>query len=127
MLCDSIGLDPMPNNGTLRLPLKPSGQHQEEDTPPVPEDPEPTVEYTSATATPEAPVTVTVTREHTKATEPSATPSDTSDDDNSHPESNIFDAVKGAWDWVTDKIHGVWDGVTGSKPDKDGGKDSNEG
>ncbi|KAF5656698.1 ectonucleotide pyrophosphatase phosphodiesterase [Fusarium heterosporum] len=39
MLCDSVGLTPSPNNGTLRLPLKPVGVHQPEDTPEEPEDP----------------------------------------------------------------------------------------
>lgn len=27
MLCDSVGMEPKPNNGTLRLPLKPIGLH----------------------------------------------------------------------------------------------------
>lgn len=45
MLCDSIGIEPVPNNGTLRLPLKPVGLH---DAPPVqPEDPVPA--YTKET------------------------------------------------------------------------------
>lgn len=38
IVCDSLGIDPKPNNGTLRLPLKPVGLHSdeplsEEDTP----------------------------------------------------------------------------------------------
>lgn len=39
LLCDSLGLKPKPNNGTLRLPLKPIGTHDIEDEPKVPEDP----------------------------------------------------------------------------------------
>lgn len=39
MLCDSLGLKPKPNNGTLRLPLKPIGTHKAEDEPEVPVDP----------------------------------------------------------------------------------------
>ncbi|KAF2146485.1 uncharacterized protein K452DRAFT_294058 [Aplosporella prunicola CBS 121167] len=31
ILCDSIGAEPKPNNGTLRLPLKPMGLHSEDD------------------------------------------------------------------------------------------------
>lgn len=49
MLCDSIGIEPRPNNGTLHLPLKPVGLH---DAPPVePEDPVPayTKEESSST------------------------------------------------------------------------------
>ncbi|CAK7231750.1 hypothetical protein SCUCBS95973_008021 [Sporothrix curviconia] len=45
MICDSIGIDPKPNNGTLRLPLKPIGLH---DAAPVePADPVPA--YTKET------------------------------------------------------------------------------
>ncbi|KAF4986416.1 hypothetical protein FGRMN_10841 [Fusarium graminum] len=50
MLCDSVGLTPSPNNGTLRLPLKPVGVHQPEDTPGEPEDP-PTAPTESARPT----------------------------------------------------------------------------
>ncbi|TVY61502.1 putative pyrophosphatase/phosphodiesterase [Fusarium oxysporum f. sp. cubense] len=39
MLCDSVGLKPSSNNGTLRLPLKPIGVHKPEDTPEEPADP----------------------------------------------------------------------------------------
>ncbi|KAF2869366.1 alkaline-phosphatase-like protein [Massariosphaeria phaeospora] len=31
IICDSIGVDPAPNNGTLRLPLKPIGLHTDPD------------------------------------------------------------------------------------------------
>lgn len=29
IVCDSIGIEPKPNNGTLRLPLKPIGVHSD--------------------------------------------------------------------------------------------------
>ncbi|KAI0390645.1 Phosphodiest-domain-containing protein [Xylariaceae sp. FL0594] len=38
ILCDSIGLEPMPNNGTLRLPLKVVGLHSDEVTLEKPEE-----------------------------------------------------------------------------------------
>lgn len=41
IICDSIGLDPKPNNGTLRLPLKTVGLHTPETWPETPEDPLP--------------------------------------------------------------------------------------
>ncbi|KAJ5581136.1 Type I phosphodiesterase/nucleotide pyrophosphatase/phosphate transferase [Penicillium hetheringtonii] len=49
ILCDSLGVDPVPNNGTLRLPLKPVGLHSDEDTPPVetPADPPEPAETTA--------------------------------------------------------------------------------
>ncbi|KAI3321657.1 Phosphodiest-domain-containing protein [Xylariaceae sp. AK1471] len=42
ILCDSIGMEPMPNNGTLRLPLKVVGLHNDEIVLEQPEDPVPT-------------------------------------------------------------------------------------
>ncbi len=30
IICDSLGIEPRPNNGTLRLPLKPIGFHSDE-------------------------------------------------------------------------------------------------
>ncbi|KAF7915484.1 uncharacterized protein EAE98_011087 [Botrytis deweyae] len=41
IICDSLGLTPNPNNGTLRLPLKPVGLHSPDTSPPEPADPEP--------------------------------------------------------------------------------------
>ncbi|KAJ5085170.1 Type I phosphodiesterase/nucleotide pyrophosphatase/phosphate transferase [Penicillium argentinense] len=56
ILCDSLGVDPVPNNGTLRLPLKPVGLHSDEDAPLVdtPSDPPETIE-TATTAVPPEP------------------------------------------------------------------------
>lgn len=41
MICESIGLEPLPNNGTLHLPLQVVGLHSDEDAPELesPEDP----------------------------------------------------------------------------------------
>ncbi|KAI5464046.1 alkaline-phosphatase-like protein [Mariannaea sp. PMI_226] len=54
MLCDSVGIVPAPNNGTLRLPLKPIGLHDTESTPKEPADPE-TSEKPQSTKAPERP------------------------------------------------------------------------
>ncbi|KAI1295738.1 alkaline-phosphatase-like protein [Xylaria venustula] len=50
ILCDSIGLEPMPNNGTLRLPLKVVGIHSDETEIEQPEDPVPTSTAKSTTS-----------------------------------------------------------------------------
>ncbi|KAI1360348.1 alkaline-phosphatase-like protein [Xylaria arbuscula] len=42
ILCDSIGMKPMPNNGTIRLPFKVVGLHHEDTAIEQPEDPVPT-------------------------------------------------------------------------------------
>ena len=41
MLFDSVGMQPVPNNGTLRLPLSPAGLHDAESTLEELADPEP--------------------------------------------------------------------------------------
>ncbi|KAF2835548.1 Phosphodiest-domain-containing protein, partial [Patellaria atrata CBS 101060] len=43
IICDSLGIEPRPNNGTLRLPLKPVGLHSDPHDPTLeaPEDPQP--------------------------------------------------------------------------------------
>ncbi|OBT84389.1 hypothetical protein VE02_06719 [Pseudogymnoascus sp. 03VT05] len=41
IVCDTLNLTPQPNNGTLRLPLKPVGAHSPETTPEEPLDPLP--------------------------------------------------------------------------------------
>ncbi|KAM0255819.1 hypothetical protein ACHAQJ_005406 [Trichoderma viride] len=50
LLCDSLGLTPKPNNGTLRLPLKPIGTHDSADEPKVPEDPVTSYSITSSSS-----------------------------------------------------------------------------
>ena len=35
MLCDSLEIEPRPNNGTIRLPLKPVGLHSDPDAPSI--------------------------------------------------------------------------------------------
>jgi hypothetical protein len=41
IVCDSLGLEPKPNNGTLRLPLKPIGLHTPDTSTEEPSDPPP--------------------------------------------------------------------------------------
>jgi predicted AlkP superfamily pyrophosphatase or phosphodiesterase len=48
IICDSLHILPKPNNGTLRLPLKPVGLHSSDTTPPKPSD----LEVTSSTLIP---------------------------------------------------------------------------
>lgn len=57
ILCDSLGIVPRPNNGTLRLPLRPIGLHSEHDvsSPDSPEDPPGTPVTISETPTTTSP------------------------------------------------------------------------
>ncbi|CAG7964605.1 unnamed protein product [Penicillium nalgiovense] len=54
IVCDSLGVDPLPGNGTLRLPLKPVGLHSDENAPFLDTPPDPPAQ-TSATAGPAQP------------------------------------------------------------------------
>ncbi|KAL4892575.1 alkaline-phosphatase-like protein [Aspergillus ambiguus] len=49
IICDSLGITPHPNNGTLRLPLRPVGLHSDEDAPSVEAPADPPVSATSST------------------------------------------------------------------------------
>lgn len=53
IVCDSLGIDPLPNNGTLRLPLHPVGLHSDEDTPPVERPADPPEPTSSTVVSPE--------------------------------------------------------------------------
>jgi hypothetical protein len=48
-----MGIDPLPNNGTLRLPLKPVGLHSDENTPPLERPADPPEQPSTATTPPE--------------------------------------------------------------------------
>ncbi|QIW96891.1 hypothetical protein AMS68_002409 [Peltaster fructicola] len=39
IICDSLGIEPMPNNGTIRLPFKTSGVHDDKMSDSMPDDP----------------------------------------------------------------------------------------
>ncbi|EON61896.1 hypothetical protein W97_01114 [Coniosporium apollinis CBS 100218] len=109
IVCDSVGLTPKANNGTLRLPLKPVGLHSDEDAPvlDVPSDPPETtisdaVSPSSATfslappaieASATEPVPIRPTVDHNDEKEP--TPTNNQDED------------RDWWQWVKDKFDGA--------------------
>lgn len=72
ILCDSLGVEPRPNNGTLRFPLQPVGLHSDEDVPVVeyPQDPVSTASPASTTSA----LSHSPTSSATPSTSPSATP-----------------------------------------------------
>ncbi|GKT42405.1 putative quercetin 2,3-dioxygenase [Colletotrichum spaethianum] len=133
ILCDSVGLIPEPNNGTLRLPLSPIGTHKLEDTPAEPEDPVPP--YTTTTsemaASTTSPVAQSTTTDKSIQVDPVPQPSSTkaATDGNQTDDDEVSqgadedaiqkgkEAMKGFWDWLTDKFGKVWDKISGSKGD----------
>ncbi|KAL7948400.1 alkaline-phosphatase-like protein [Trichoderma barbatum] len=142
LLCDSLGLKPKPNNGTLRLPLKPIGIHEAEDEPQVPVDPvtsysvvstssqlaktqtihrpsvppEPT---TSPTALPSSTTSTSPLKPHTTSSEAVETPTQKpqgdnkgDQDDKDEASGGPTDTVTGLWDWLTNEIDKVWHKIT---------------
>lgn len=124
LLCDSVGIEPVPNNGTLRLPLHPLGIHESHDPEELFEGPK-SDSGELATAKPTKPVVVdppvadgTPTdaekvAETSVVTAPGAAEESSKeghDEDIDEAESKI----KGFWDWISEKVEGLWEKVTGS-------------
>ncbi|KAL7925884.1 Phosphodiest domain-containing protein [Trichoderma austrokoningii] len=88
LLCDSLGLTPKPNNGTLRLPLKPIGTHESEDEPKIPEDPVTSYSLasTSTSTSSQAAKTKTIER---PSVPPKPTPSSSSSSSSSSDSSSL--------------------------------------
>ncbi|KAI0411862.1 alkaline-phosphatase-like protein [Xylaria grammica] len=141
ILCDSIGMKPVPNNGTLRLPLKVIGLHNEEEVLEQPEDPVPTstsedaatgmmsilpISTPSSTTQPTAssvvedePKRPTRPAKPEKSKEPEQSEGsqqeDTSEEAESHDDSKSsswWDPFKETFDWVKDKFNDFVDKVT---------------
>ncbi|KAJ5404405.1 Type I phosphodiesterase/nucleotide pyrophosphatase/phosphate transferase [Penicillium cosmopolitanum] len=87
IMCDSLGIEPIPNNGTLRLPLKPVGLHSDEDAPIIetPSDP-PEPEVTNTTTSNTNPTATTAeTPEPTSAASDAPPTSNPQSDDEKAP------------------------------------------
>lgn len=126
LLCDSLEIEPRPNNGTLRLPLKPIGLHSDPEALPLedPHDPPATgvsiPANTPSPATEESPPPSNPTASHTTSTPP--TPAD-EDDAKETPDKDqvssllddIFDTIGSFKDWVS--------GIFGSDDSDDGEED----
>lgn len=137
ILCDSIGLAPSPNNGTLRLPLKPVGLHDSVPAQDIPSDP--VTSYTiTPTPTPAAiqpPSSSSSTKvlgvdpvatgkpSHSVGVDPPSGPNTGKEGDE-----NLIDSIGGtasdilewakdqfgkAWSWTTDKAEEAWDKIHG--------------
>jgi hypothetical protein len=117
-------MKPMPNNGTLRLPLKPVGLHDSQTTLEAPADPEPTpaavesvtgvmsispIETSSAADANEGPPAAVGVDPPDEPNEPEENDGEDGDDK--------FDSIGDFWDWFTGKLDHLWGKLTGSKED----------
>ncbi|KAG9623302.1 Phosphodiest-domain-containing protein, partial [Aureobasidium melanogenum] len=133
LVCDSVGILPKPNNGTLRLPLKPVGLHDSMPPQEIPEDlPEDTVSsggsdelistsHASTASIGASSEVAETTSTSTQASRPTivtigaATPTrpvihdDVSqeEEDQNGKDTNLW------WDWVKGKLDGAKDWATG--------------
>ncbi|KAF1346681.1 alkaline-phosphatase-like protein, partial [Delphinella strobiligena] len=136
IVCDSLGITPKPNNGTLRLPLKPTGLHSEDLPEEIPDNPElpehsPTSEPARQSVSSETPTTtesfaspdpqktpdtletsetldIPDTLTASDVSEPIEPPADTRPvvQDGGDPED---EQVNYWWDWVKGKLDGAKD------------------
>ncbi|KAK4042478.1 alkaline-phosphatase-like protein [Parachaetomium inaequale] len=152
MLCDSVGITPVPNNGTLRLPLKPIGLHDDPatngletpadpveahtfSTSPAPEPTKPVLvnPVSTSSAASAAPSNTVGVDQPAPQPQPTEQPLDSSDGSNSDSDSesdgdegdaSAIDKVKGFWDWFTGKVDKWWGKVTGhGKGDDESGEE----
>lgn len=140
LLCDSLGMEPAPNNGTLRLPLKPIGTHKDEDTPEIPEDPvttitpsttstsiSPKTSSSSSTSTSIAPPDLPTTTSEAPPLSRPTVPSNDNEDEEEDEEEEQKSTIGVWWEWVKDKVGEVIHTITGGGDDKDSDSDSKEG
>ena len=112
ILCDSIGIEPLVNNGTVRLPLRPIGFHHDEDVPPLPSPEDPPLP--SQTHPEPSTLTASQSVSATSTAEPPA-PTTSTEDEQSTP--SWWDSIKGSFESFKDWALGLFD--ADSDPDSD--------
>ncbi|OOF91525.1 hypothetical protein ASPCADRAFT_409128 [Aspergillus carbonarius ITEM 5010] len=115
IICDSLGVIPHPNNGTLRLPFQTAGLHSDEDTPPLDSPPDPvpsTLPGTTPTKMPSAEFSASASPSETA---PEARPEPESESDDEEVPTwweTVWDKFEEAKDWATDLFDTVKDNFT---------------
>ncbi|KAF2681850.1 Phosphodiest-domain-containing protein [Lentithecium fluviatile CBS 122367] len=123
IICDSIGIEPSANNGTLRLPLKPIGLHTDPDTPAdeTPADPVESPTPTPAVASPASPSPTSLA---SASASPSKAASPTT---GAAPAESSPPAGESWWEWLTHKADNVEEWVDNFLHDHmPGGEDGDE-
>ncbi|KAI7787493.1 ectonucleotide pyrophosphatase phosphodiesterase 1 [Diaporthe eres] len=122
ILCDSLGLEPSPNNGTLRLPLRPVGVHDDVPAIEVPSDP--VTSYTVAPTTTQSPPASSPSSSKALGVDPVVTnevsapvgvdvPGGSTNDEDKDAAGSIGDSAKDFWGWATDEFGKAWKWTTG--------------
>lgn len=118
IVCDSVGLEPKPNNGTLRLPLSPIGLHDPQTAVEEPADPPThTLEPTSSVGSQPMPTSNPVGVDPVDSG-PADTPSSDGDDGQKggggKDDDKSASTVAALWEWLTHKLNDLWEKVTGN-------------
>lgn len=106
ILCDSLGIDPHPNNGTLRLPLKTSGLHSDEDAPALDNPSDPPITQSVASDATTSPTSTVSAPSQSASASPSAKPEEDAGDEQG---TSWWGTV---WDEVEDKVEDLTDWAT---------------
>ncbi|TLD07531.1 hypothetical protein PgNI_10753 [Pyricularia grisea] len=106
ILCDSVGLDPVPNNGTLRLPLKPIGLHSPEA--PIPDAADPVTSSTAAQTAPTQSVGVDPIPEPTPTESPGSNNGGDDGKDGDGRPKTAKEKLEDLWRWFTGKVSKAW-------------------
>ncbi|KAI1779140.1 ectonucleotide pyrophosphatase/phosphodiesterase family member 3 [Hypoxylon cercidicola] len=120
ILCDSVGMNAMPNNGTLHLPLRVVGLHDPDTVFEEPADPvsSETTEENNATGMmsilPVATTSETPEPSSTVGVDPAAEPAHPSEDDDGGEGESDGSWWQNTWDWVKDKFDGLINKVKGN-------------
>ncbi|KXG52028.1 Alkaline phosphatase-like, alpha/beta/alpha [Penicillium griseofulvum] len=130
IVCDSLGVDPLPGNGTLRLPLKPVGLHSDENAPVLDTPPDPPASTStarppqSAPPQPSAPQPTLPQSKPPQSAQPApkpttppaeATPTPDHEGDREK-ESTWWEKISHKFDDLKDWASGVADAVQGKHP-----------
>ena len=117
-MCDSLHIEPVPNNGTLRLPLKPIGLHSDAGAPVLgtPQDlPEHGVGHSTATVLPATAGTTSSAAAYgvqTSPPEPVRRPGQEGDadgyDDDDGPQSKTI------WEWLRESLEEIKSRIKGA-------------
>ncbi|KAL4786265.1 alkaline-phosphatase-like protein [Aspergillus varians] len=112
ILCDSLGIKPHPNNGTLRLPLKTSGLHSDEDAPALDNPSDPPATQSVAITSPSPTVSVPSQSVPVSASSSAKPQEDAVDDEGTGWWGSIWNKMEDLKDWASDLIGSVEDGVS---------------
>ena len=111
LICDSIGIKPLPNNGTLHLPFTTIGLHSDDDTPGL--DPPTDPPQTAATISPSPSPSIKSTSPAPAATPPSheipAESSSDPDDEGNEEVDEETSSLQSFYDGVKDTLSSIKD------------------